>query len=122
MIYSLIVLIPVGFYSKFYNGPLALWVNNSLGGLFYVVFWIFLFCLIFPRVNKNYIILWVVFVTCILEFSQLCHAPILEWIRSCFIGRTLIGNSFHWNDMLYYVLGGLVCWIWINLMERRITK
>lgn len=29
---SLLFIIPAGFYSKFYTGPAADWVNNSLGG------------------------------------------------------------------------------------------
>ncbi|MGP8243973.1 MAG: hypothetical protein ACLQVN_05585 [Bryobacteraceae bacterium] len=36
---SLLVLVPVGFYSKFYRGPVREWVNDSLGGTFYVIFW-----------------------------------------------------------------------------------
>ncbi len=43
---SLLIIVPLGLYSKFYSGPAANWVNNSLGGVFYEVFWcllIFLF-------------------------------------------------------------------------------
>jgi hypothetical protein len=31
---SLAVIVPVGFYSKFYRGPGAHWVNDSLDGVF----------------------------------------------------------------------------------------
>ena len=31
---SLAVIVPAGFYSKFYRGPGANWVNGELGGFF----------------------------------------------------------------------------------------
>jgi hypothetical protein len=35
---SILIITPVGFYSKFYDGPAASLVNNYLGGTFYVIF------------------------------------------------------------------------------------
>jgi hypothetical protein len=35
--------------------------------------------------------------TCLLEFLQLWHPPLLEAVRSTFIGRTVLGTSFTWN-------------------------
>jgi len=122
LIGTLIFLIPIGFYSKFYDGPLDTWVNNSLGGLFYVVFWTLLLRLLYPRVNSLKIIIIVLVVTCTLEFTQLLNLKVLEMIRSTFLGRTLIGNSFHWSDMLYYVLGSGVSFIWINYLEGEIIR
>jgi hypothetical protein len=37
---SLLVTVPVGVYTKFHQGPAADWVNNSLGGVFYEIFWV----------------------------------------------------------------------------------
>jgi len=81
----LLVLIPAGFASKFYGGPFRTYVNDSLGGVLYVLFWIWLFAFLLPRANGGTIALAVLAVTCGLEFLQLCHPPFLESIRSCFM-------------------------------------
>ena len=38
-IISIFGIVPIGFYSKFYRGSAAQWVNGSLGGVFYEIFW-----------------------------------------------------------------------------------
>lgn len=119
LILSIIILIPIGFYSKFYNGIFATWVNNSLGGTFYVIFWTLLARLVFPNAKNIKIVLFVLLITCALEFTQLWHTDALQLIRTTFIGRTLIGNSFHWSDMIYYLLGSILSWIWINYLEGK---
>jgi hypothetical protein len=40
-----------------------------------------------------------------IEFLQLYHAPWLEAIRSTRLGRLALGASFHWPDLLAYVVG-----------------
>ncbi len=104
----LAIIIPLGFASKFYQGPGALWSNNYLGGILYVVFFILLAGLIFPSVSSIKICIWVVLATCILETIQLWHPPFLEFIRSYFIGRTLIGSGFDFWDFPHYIIGGII--------------
>ena len=36
---ALVGLVPLGLYTKVYAGPVTAWVNNSLDGVFYVLFW-----------------------------------------------------------------------------------
>lgn len=103
-----VVVIPLGFLSKFYSGPGEDFVNNSLGGLLYVVFWTLLFSLIFPGTRALKVAAAVLLVTCTLEFLQRWHPPFLEWVRASFIGATLIGNTFVWSDLIWYIAGSLV--------------
>ncbi len=117
-LFSLIFIIPVGFASKFYSGAAANWVNNSLGGFFYVIFWCLFFYLLFPSAKPLLIAVWVFGVTSLLEFLQLWHPPALEWIRSFFLGRTLIGTSFVWSDFFYYFLGAIVGWGWLFILRK----
>jgi hypothetical protein len=124
---SLLIIIPVGFYSKFYRGPGANWVNNSLGGVFYEIFWCLLILLIADILRKPdplkktgyyrepLIAAAVLIMTCILEFLQLWHPPVLESLRSSFIGRTVLGTTFAWSDFPYYFLGTGIGWIWMRL-------
>lgn len=103
-------------YAK-YRQMLPDWWAANAGGVPYVVFWAtFCFALWPRRSNVNRIVLWVLFVTCLLELGQLWNPAPLSAIRSTRIGAALIGSSFHWNDFPPYFIGALVSW----LMLRRI--
>ena len=118
VVISLVIIVPVGFYSKFYSGPGAQWANNSLGGILYEIFWCILIFL-FLNTGKPWIIASFVFIfTGILEFLQLSHHSLLELVRSSFIGRTLVGNSFTWLDFPYYFLGCVIGWLWISSLQH----
>jgi len=114
----LIVIVPVGFYTKFYAGPGHDWVSNSLGGLIYEIFWCLVVALLFPLSKPWKIALWVLIITCLLEFLQLWHHPFLEFIRSNFIGRIVLGNSFNWMDFPYYVAGSAIGWYLLNIIRK----
>jgi hypothetical protein len=114
---SLLIIVPLGFCTKFYSGPAANWVNNSLGGVFYEVFWCLLIFLFLDAGKPRVIAIWVLILTCCLEFLQLFHPPFLELLRGTFIGRTILGTSFTWSDFLYYFLGCGVGWLWMRWLR-----
>lgn len=118
IILSLFVIVPIGFYTKFYTGPAQAWVSDSLGGLFYEIFWILLFAFIFPKVRPVKIAFWVFTITCGLEFLQLWHPSFLEILRGNFIGRTILGSSFNWFDFPYYFVGSLVGYLILILIKK----
>jgi len=115
---SLAVIVPIGFYTKFYTGPAALWVNYSLGGVFYEIFWCLLVYFAYPNARPLAIAVGVLLVTCLLEFLQLWHPPLLELLRSHFLGRTVLGNSFAWSDFPYYFIGSGLGWLWLDELRR----
>jgi len=117
-VFSLLIIVTIGFYSKFYSGPAANWVNNSLGGVFYEIFWCILIFLFFGSSKPWIIATFVLIVTCLLEFLQLWHPPFLEIIRSNFIGRMVLGTSFTWSDFPYYFLGCGIGWLWIRRLQN----
>lgn len=102
---SLIALIPIGLASKFYKGPFDVWLNNSVGGVFYEMFWVLLVVLINPILSPGWVAFWVFIVTSILEFAQLWKPPFLEVIRTTLLGRLLLGTTFSWWDFPYYIIG-----------------
>ena len=112
-ILSIIILLPIGFYSKFYQGPAHVWVNDSLGGAFYEIFWCLVVFLFFTKTAPWKIAVAVFLITCALEFLQLWHPLFLELIRGNFIGRTILGTTFTWADFIYYIVGSLGAWIWL---------
>ena len=46
------------------------------------------------------------------EFSQLYRAPWIDAIRATIPGKLVLGNTFHWIDLIAYALGiGLGAWV-----------
>jgi len=111
---ALVGLVPLGLYSKVYAGPAATWVNNSLCGVFYVLFWCLLVFWLLPRVRPWRIALAVLAMTCLLEFLQLWHPPWLEGLRSFWAGQILLGTTFAWSDFPYYFIGAGLGWLWMR--------
>jgi hypothetical protein len=114
----IIVIVPVGFLTKFYTGPAQSWVNDSFGGLLYEVFWCLVFAFLYPTTRPVKIAQWVFLITCCLEFLQLWHPSFLEIIRSNFIGRTILGNSFNWGDFPYYILGSAAGYATLTIIKN----
>ena len=114
----LLIIIPAGFYSKLYSGNGYEFINNKLGGVFYEAFWCLLFYIILTKSKPLRIAVWVLIITCILEFVQLLENSFLEIIRSNFIGQTLIGNSFTWSDFPYYFIGSALGFLILKGIER----
>jgi hypothetical protein len=104
----IILIIPLGFFTKFYSGPAQEWINNSLGGLLYEIFWCLLLYFLFPKSRIALLALIVLFSTCLLELLQLWHPSFLESMRRNFIGRTILGNTFNWMDFPYYFAGSFL--------------
>jgi hypothetical protein len=121
-IIGIFFLVPIGFYSKFYNGFAKNWVNNSLGGVFYVMFFAFFFSVIFSKSNVINISIIIGLATSVLEIIQLWKPPFLELVRSNFLGRTLLGNCFTYSDFIYYLIGTILSVICLKFIEKLQTK
>jgi hypothetical protein len=114
----LLLITPLGFYTKIYSGPGASWVNNSLGGLFYEIFWCLIFFLFFQNAKAHTIAAVVFITTCFLEVLQLWHPEFLEIIRGNFIGRTVLGTSFSLYDFIYYFIGSGIGYLILTRLQR----
>jgi hypothetical protein len=108
---SLAIVVPVGFLTRREY-------HDTVGGTLYEVFWCLLASAALPQVRPRTIALAVLACTCLLEFGQLWHPPFLEWARSFFIGRTILGTSFDWFDFPYYFLGSALGWAWLTVVAR----
>jgi hypothetical protein len=65
-----IILIPIGFLTKIYTGIGNEFVINYLGGVIYVVFFILLASLIFPKTNPVKVSLIILGLTCFIEVTN----------------------------------------------------
>ena len=115
---SLGIIVPVGFYSKYYRGPGAAWANDSLGGVFYVIFFCLLFSLLLRRTEPLKLATGVLVGTCLIEFLQLWHPPLLEACRRTFLGGAILGSTFDWTDFPYYFAGSGIGWLWLHLLRK----
>jgi len=119
LLFSLLLVTPAGFLSKFYSGPAQWWFNDYGAGVLYVIFWVLLVSFLLP--DKRWapkIPFWVFLITSALEMLQLWHPPPLEKLRSYFLGRALIGTSFTWWDFPHYAIGSLMGWAWTRWVRR----
>ena len=107
-LYLAIILIPIGLLTKVYSGIGSEFVTNYFGGVIYVVFFIVLASLVFPKARPVKISLIVLCITCLLEFSQLIHTPALELFRKNFVFRALVGSTFNPFDFFWYFVGALL--------------
>ena len=114
----LLIIAPLGFYTKIYSGLGASWVNDSLGGVFYEIFWCLLVFLFFVNAKTWLIVTSVFIVTCFLEVLQLWHPEFLEIIRSYFIGRTVLGTSFNLYDFIYYFIGSGIGYLILTRLQK----
>lgn len=112
---SILIVIPLGLFSKFYQGLAQEWVNNYSGGIWYEIFWCLLaFYFVKDQKYLKLIPIYVFIITCILEILQLLHPPILELFRSYLIGKLLLGTTFSWWDFPHYLIGCFLGYLWLR--------
>lgn len=113
--FLIITLITGLLYSKYRYS--VSWLNQELGGIFYVIFWcLFAFLFIPSRRTVWQIPLWVLTITCLLEFLQLWKTPFLDYLRSFWWVKMLLGNVFTWLDFPYYFIGSVLGWLGLKLI------
>ncbi len=114
---SIMLVVPAGLYTRFYTGVGESWVRNSLGGVFYVIFWCLVVYLVLDASRPLGVAVAVLLVTAGLEFLQLWHPPALETLRRSFLGSALLGTTFYWSDFPYYILGASIAWLWMSRLR-----
>jgi hypothetical protein len=115
---SVALVAALGYYSKLYRGPAHHWVNDSFASIFYEILWCALAFFVRPRWRPAPIALSVFGATCVLEFLQLWHPPFLQWARSYFLGRSILGDFFDWSDFFYYFAGSVLGCLWLKGLLR----
>jgi hypothetical protein len=117
-----IILIPIRLLTKVYSGIGNEFVSNYLGGVIYILFFIVLASLVFPKANPLLISLFVLSLTCLIEFSQLIQNDILKNLRTHFLIRSLNSSIFNLFNFIYYALGALIGDEIILALNRKNTK
>ena len=101
----------LGTLGKFYPGPGRSWLNNSFGGVPYVILFMALVALIWPRLAQGWVALGVLVATCLLEVLQLWQPAWLQAVRATLPGRLVLGSTFSPSDFWYYLIGAGLGWV-----------
>ena len=101
----------LGTLGKFYPGPGRSWLNNSFGGVPYVILFMALVALIWPRLAQGWVALGVLVATCLLEVLQLWQPAWLQAVRATLPGRLVLGSTFSPSDFWYYLIGAGLGWL-----------
>ena len=120
-IYKILLLVPVfitGLYTREYQGPHAVIINNNVGGAMYVMFGSLLFSLVFPRMKAWKVVSLAFGITCLLELLQWFRFPILIRLTQNKILAYLLGNSFNWTDFIFYFVGGVVAFGLLLMLQH----
>jgi hypothetical protein len=116
IVIAVVVVTALGIAAKNHSGPAQWWVNDwGPASVAYVVFFMLLAFLVFPRRSAaTPIAIAVVLATCFVEVLQLWHPEWLEDLRSSVLGATLLGTSFSLWDFPAYIVGGIVGWFFLR--------
>lgn len=118
-ILSLAIILSIGLLYSRYRYSVG-WLNQEIGGIFYEIFWCLLAFLFVPtRSSVWQIPLGVLVITCLIEFMQLWNPLFLNWLRSFWWGKMLIGTAFSWADFPYYFIGSGLGWLWLRQIMRK---
>jgi Protein of unknown function (DUF2809) len=120
--FSLLIIIPLGIYTKFYTGIGKAWVKDYAGDVLYEICWCLLVFFFIPKIKRKQVIapiaIWVFVITCCLEILQLWQPPILNLVRSTFIGKLVLGTTFVWWDFPHYLLGSFLGYFWLYAIDK----
>jgi len=109
----------LGTLGKFYPGPGRSWLNNSFGGVPYVILFMALVALIWPRLAPGWVALGVLVATCLLEVLQLWQPAWLQAVRATLPGRLVLGSTFSPSDFGYYLIGAGLGWLGLRWLQAR---
>ncbi len=109
----------LGTLGKFYPGPGHSWLNNSFGGVPYVILFMALVALIWPRLAPGWVALGVLVATCLLEVLQLWQPAWLQAVRATLPGRLVLGSTFSPSDFWYYLIGAGLGWLGLRWLQAR---
>jgi len=119
ILFSVCLVTPLGFLFKFYAGPAHKWFNDYGAAVMYEIFWCMVIFLFHPHKKAaTKIAVGVFVVTSLLEILQLWQPPILQQVRSTFLGAALLGDTFVWWDFPHYLLGCFIAWLWMRTLSK----
>jgi DNA integrity scanning protein DisA with diadenylate cyclase activity len=93
-------------------------VRAYLGDVIVVIL-LYTFVKSFVKMNDQKLVLGILIFSCVVEFAQYFHIAEKLGFRPGSLMYIVIGNSFSWIDILCYVAGCLVLFLWLKLNNSK---
>ena len=107
----ILIIVPLGLFSKAYTGIGQVWVHDYSGDILYEILWCLVFFWFFrSKKAVTTIPIWVFIITSIIEVSQLFFDRVPIALRETVIWKLLLGSTFVWWDFPHYALGCIIGW------------
>ena len=92
--------------------PLPPWLSNHGGDALWALMVFVGFGFLLPRTSTLVVALLALAFAWGVEFSQLYTAQWINAMRATIPGKLVLGNTFHWVDLLAYAVGvGIGAWV-----------
>ncbi len=98
--------------------PLPGWLSNYGGDALWAVMVFLGISFLLPRASTLTVALLALGVAWSVEFSQLYRAPWIDAVRATIPGKLVLGNTFHWLDLIAYAVG-VALGAWVEWRWRR---
>ncbi len=104
-IITIFIIIALGLPARTTTGLLPLWYINYVGDALWAMMLFFIFGLLFQKCSTLRIFAVSILFTWSIEFSQLYHAPWIDFLRSIKIFALILGFDFVFSDLIAYTIG-----------------
>ena len=92
--------------------PLPGWLSNNGGDALWALVVFLGFGFLFPRAPTSRVALLSLSFAWGIEFFQLYQAPWINSLRATIPGKLVLGNTFHWSDLIAYTMGIAMGTLW----------
>ena len=92
--------------------PMPNWLFNNGGDALWALLVFLGFGFLLPRAPTSRVALLALAFAWGIEFFQLYQAPWINGIRATIPGKLVLGNTFHWSDLVAYAVGIAVGAAW----------
>ena len=108
----------LGLGSRRFGNALPRIIAENAGDALWALMVFFGFGILQPKASTLRVALCAFVFAFLIEFSQLIHAPWLDWLRSTKLGALALGRGFLWIDLPRYT-AGILCGLVFEMATLR---
>jgi hypothetical protein len=118
----IIIVITLGLSSRYYSKLFPGWVELYVGDTLWALNVFLMLGFIFREKSSLWIAIVAISFSFLIEISQLYHAPWIDCIRAYKLGGVILGFGFLWSDLICYVVGISLGYIFEELLFMKKKK
>lgn len=121
LLIGIALIIPLGYSVRFSTALKMPLLQDIVGSLAYQVLIMLMVAFFYPRTSLVKIAVWVWIASSVGELLQLWQPPLLQAIRSTWLGRVVLGNTFTLSDFPPYAMGSFLGWLGLKWLRRKMV-